>query len=70
MSSKRENLLKIQVNSLVYYLVNELKYTYNDSMALVLSSATFHRLAENDLYLNQGTLYVLDDFKEEIGTAA
>lgn len=65
MSSKRETLLKIQVNSMLDYLVNELKYPYYDSLEMVLSSATFHRLTENDLYLNQGTLYVLDDLKQE-----
>lgn len=64
--NKKENLLKIQINSMADYLVNELKYPYDVSMGIVFSSDTFHNLVKNEMYLNQGTLYVLDDLKREL----
>ena len=55
--SDKEILVKIQVNTMVDYLVNTYKYTYAN---------TYHRLLTSTLYLNQDPLYVLDDFKSEV----
>ena len=65
--SDKEILVKIQLNSMVDYLVNTLKYTYDEALSKVLGSNTYHRLLSSNLYLNQGTLYVLEDLKREIG---
>ena len=65
--SDKEILVKIQLNSMVDYLVNTFKYTYDEALSKVLGSNTYHRLLSSNLYLNQGTLYVLEDLKREIG---
>ena len=65
--SDKEILVKIQLNSMVDYLVNTFKYTYDEALSMVLGSNTYHRLLSSNLYLNQGTLYVLEDLKREIG---
>jgi len=64
--SEKEILIKIQLNSMVDYLVNTLKYTYDEALSKVLGSNTYHRLLSSNLYLNQGTLYVLEDLKREL----
>lgn len=64
--SEKEILIKIQLNSMVDYLVNTLKYTYDEAFSKVLGSNTYHRLLSSNLYLNQGTLYVLEDLKREL----
>ena len=51
---------------MVDYLVNTLKYTYDEALSKVLGSNTYHRLLSSNLYLNQGTLYVLEDLKREL----
>lgn len=68
--SEKELLVKIQVNRMIEYLVDTLKYSYQDALSIILGSETYHQLLSSETYLNQGTLYVLDDFKEEISTAA
>lgn len=65
--SDKEILVKIQLNSMVDYLVNSFKYTYDEAFSKVLGSKTYHRLLTSNLYLNQGTLYVLEDLKRELG---
>ena len=65
--SDKEILMKIQINSMLNYLINTHKYAYEDALPMVLSSNTYHRLVENDMYMNQGTAYVLGDFKQEMG---
>ena len=67
--SEKELLVKLQVNSMVSYLVNALKYSYEDAFSKVVGSNTYHRLLNSNLYLNQGTLYVLDDFKREFANS-
>jgi hypothetical protein len=64
--SDKEILVKIQVNTMVDYLVNTYKYTYDEAFSLVVGSNTYHRLLTSTLYLNQDPLYVLDDFKSEV----
>jgi len=64
--SDKEILVKIQVNTMVDYLVNTYKYTYDEAFSLVVGSNTYHRLLTSTLYLNQDPLYVLDDFKNEV----
>ncbi len=64
--SDKEILVKIQVNTMVDYLVNTYKYTYDEAFSLVVGSNTYHRLLTSTLYLNQDPLYVLDDFKREV----
>ena len=67
--SNKEILLKIQMNSMLRYLTKTLKYTYEDAFDTVIGSKTYHRLLNSTLYLNQGTLYVLDDLKQELANA-
>lgn len=64
--SDKEILIKIQLNSMVEYLVNTFKYTYDEALSKVLGSNTYHRLLSSNMYLNQGTLYVLEDLKSEL----
>lgn len=64
--SNKETLMKIQMNSMLNYLIRECKYSYADAFQMVLASDTYHRLVDNDMYMNQGTMYVLDDFKQEL----
>lgn len=65
--SEKETLVKIQVNSMVDYLINQRHYTYSDAFLEVMGSKTYHRLLSSSMYLNQGSLYVLEDFKRELG---
>ena len=65
--SSKETLMKIQMDSMLNYLIRECQYSYADALQLVLASDTYHRLVENDMYMNQGTMYVLDDLKQEVG---
>lgn len=65
--SDREILVKIQLNSMVDYLVNTFKYTYDEALSKILGSNTYHRMLSSNMYLNQGTLYVLEDLKTELG---
>lgn len=67
--SEKETLIKIQVNSMVDYLINQQHYTYSDALLEVLGSRTYHRLLASNMYLNQGSLYVLEDLKTELGFA-
>ena len=64
--SDKEILIKIQLNSMIGYLVNTFKYTYDEALSKVLGSKTYHRLLSSNMYLNQGTLYVLEDLKQEL----
>lgn len=64
--SNKEILIKLQVNSMVYYLINAFKYSYEDAFSKVVGSKTYHRLLSSNMYLNQGTLYVLEDLKREL----
>ena len=64
--SDKEILMKIQINSMLDYLINTCKYSYDDALPMVLSSNTYHRMLDNDMYMNQGTNYVLEDFKQEL----
>ena len=64
--SDKEILVKIQLNSMVNYLVNTYKYKYHEALLKVLGSKTYHQLLLSNMYLNQGTLYVLEDFKLEL----
>lgn len=65
--SEKETLVKIQLNSMVDYLVNQEGYSYSDALLEVLGSKTYHRLLISTMYLNQGSLYVLEDLKKELG---
>lgn len=67
-ASNKEILLKIQLNSMLGYLTKSKKYSYEDAFNTVIGSKTYHRLLNSTLYLNQGTLYVLDDLKQELGS--
>jgi len=64
--SDKEILIKIQLNSMVDYLVNTFKFTYDEALSKVLGTNTYHRLLASNMYLNQGTLYVLEDLKKEL----
>lgn len=65
--SIKESLIKIQVNAMVDYLVNQCSYTYSEAWLAVMGSKTYHRMLKSSLYLSQGTLYVLSDLKRELG---
>ena len=65
--SEKETLIKIQVNSMIDYLINQQQYSYSDALLEVLGSQTYHRLLTSNMYLNQGSMYVLSDLKQELG---
>ena len=51
--SEKEKMIKLHLNSLVYYLVKEKKLPYTVAMATVLGSQTYRQLTESKMYLNQ-----------------
>lgn len=64
--SEREKMLKLQVNFMANFLINEKKISYEDAIKIILSSQTYKQLVNSKLYLNQSRRYVLEDLKEEI----
>lgn len=64
--SEREKMLKLQVNYMVNFLINEKKISYEDAIKIILSSQTYKQLVNSKMYLNQSRRYVLEDLKEEI----
>lgn len=64
--SEREKMLKLQVNFMANFLINEKKISYEDAIKMILSSQTYKQLVNSKLYLNQSRRYVLEDLKEEI----
>ena len=64
--SEREKMLKLQVNFMANFLINEKKISYEDAIKIILSSQTYKQLVNSKLYLNQSRRYVLDDLKAEI----
>lgn len=64
--SEREKMLKLQVNFMVNFLINEKKISYEDAIKIILGTQTYKQLVNSKLYLNQSRRYVLDDLKEEL----
>lgn len=64
--SEREKMLKLQVNFMANFLINEKKISYEDAIKIILSSQTYKQLVNSKMYLNQSRRYVLDDLKAEI----
>lgn len=64
--SEREKMLKLQVNFMANFLINEKKISYEDAIKIILSSQTYKQLVNSKMYLNQSRRYVLEDLKEEI----
>lgn len=64
--SEREKMLKLQVNFMANFLINEKKISYEDAIKMILSSQTYKQLVNSKMYLNQSRRYVLEDLKEEI----
>lgn len=64
--SEREKMLKLQVNFMANFLINEKKISYEDAIKIILSSQTYKQLVNSKLYLNQSRRYVLEDLKAEI----
>lgn len=64
--SEREKMLKLQVNFMVNFLINEKKISYEDAIKIILGTQTYKQLVNSKLYLNQSRRYVLEDLKEEI----
>ena len=64
--SEREKMLKLQVNFMANFLINEMKISYEDAIKIILSSQTYKQLVNSKMYLNQSRRYVLEDLKEEI----
>lgn len=64
--SERERMLKLQVNFMANFLINEKKISYEDAIKIILSSQTYKQLVNSKMYLNQSRRYVLEDLKEEI----
>lgn len=68
--SEREKMLKLQVNFMANFLINEKKISYEDAIKMILSSQTYKQLVNSKMYLNQSRRYVLEDLKEEIFKAS
>lgn len=64
--SEREKMLKLQVNFMANFLINEKKISYEDAINMILSSQTYKQLVNSKMYLNQSRRYVLEDLKAEI----
>ena len=64
--SEREKMLKLQVNFMVNFLINEKKISYEDAIRMILGTQTYKQLVNSKLYLNQSRRYVLEDLKAEI----
>ncbi len=64
--SEREKMLKLQVNFMINFLINEKKISYEDAIKIILGTQTYKQLVNSKLYLNQSRRYVLDDLKEEL----
>lgn len=64
--SEREKMLKLQVNFMANFLINEKKISYEDAIKMILGTQTYKQLVNSKLYLNQSRRYVLEDLKEEI----
>ena len=64
--SEREKMLKLQVNYMVNFLINEKKISYEDAIKITLGTQTYKQLVNSKLYLNQSRRYVLDDLKAEL----
>ena len=64
--SEREKMLKLQVNFMISFLINEKKISYEDAIKIILGTQTYKQLVNSKLYLNQSRRYVLDDLKEEL----
>lgn len=64
--SEREKMLKLQVNFMANFLINEKKISYEDAIKMILSSQTYKQLVNSKMYLNQSRRYVLEDLKAEI----
>lgn len=64
--NEREKMLKLQVNFMANFLINEKKISYEDAIKMILSSQTYKQLVNSKMYLNQSRRYVLEDLKAEI----
>ena len=64
--SEKERMLKLHINFMVRYLINEKKIPYDDAIRIILGSKTYKQLVNSKLYLNQSRQYVLDDLKTEL----
>lgn len=64
--SEREKMLKLQVNFMANFLINEKKISYEDAIKMILGTQTYKQLVNSKLYLNQSRRYVLEDLKAEI----
>ena len=64
--SEREKMLKLQVNFMANFLINEKKISHEDAIKMILSSQTYKQLVNSKMYLNQSRRYVLEDLKAEI----
>lgn len=64
--SEREKMLKLQVNFMVNFLINEKKISYEDAIKIILGTQTYKQLVNSKLYLNQSRRYVLEDLKAEL----
>lgn len=64
--SEREKMLKLQVNFMANFLINEKKISYEDAIRMILGTQTYKQLVNSKLYLNQSRRYVLEDLKAEL----
>lgn len=64
-----DSLIILHLNTMMSYLINKKRCTYEDAMELVLLSKTYHALLTDKLYRSQGSLYVLNDFIAEYNQA-
>ena len=48
--SEREKMLKLQVNFMANFLINEKKISYEDAIRMILGTQTYKQLVNSKLY--------------------
>ena len=63
--NEKEFIIKKHLNTMLEFLIKSEKCTYEDALTFILGSNTYQQIINSELYLNQSSLYILYDLKEE-----